>query len=161
MKFTDRFLPQYTELAYTSLFCCFPQEDHWHPWTLQRRGRAGGAELRLLHPRCPDHFQWSAKVCSQHLFSSPLINFWSNEVQAKNCWNPLMTEREEHIFLSEHHGNIIYWQKPNKDGRQHEFWKYLWVLNWQDCVSCLCFRDRQWKYILCRMTDFDCEFENL
>ncbi|XP_062306684.1 dermatopontin [Osmerus eperlanus] len=22
-------------------------------------------------------------------------------------------------------------------------------------------RDRQWKYILCRMTDFDCEFENL
>lgn len=30
-----------------------------------------------------------------------------------------MTEREEHIFLSEHHGNIIYWQKPNKDGRQH------------------------------------------
>ncbi|XP_036401421.1 dermatopontin-like [Megalops cyprinoides] len=21
-------------------------------------------------------------------------------------------------------------------------------------------RDRQWKYILCRMTDFDCEFEN-
>lgn len=25
----------------------------------------------------------------------------------------------------------------------------------------LCFRDRQWKYILCRMTSFDCEFENL
>lgn len=25
----------------------------------------------------------------------------------------------------------------------------------------LCFRDRQWKYTLCRMTDFDCEFENL
>lgn len=24
----------------------------------------------------------------------------------------------------------------------------------------LCFRDRQWKYILCRMTDFDCDFEN-
>lgn len=22
-------------------------------------------------------------------------------------------------------------------------------------------RDRQWKYTLCRMTDFDCEFENL
>ncbi|KAL1023391.1 hypothetical protein UPYG_G00040240 [Umbra pygmaea] len=22
-------------------------------------------------------------------------------------------------------------------------------------------RDRQWKYIVCRMTDFDCEFENL
>lgn len=25
----------------------------------------------------------------------------------------------------------------------------------------LCCRDRQWKYILCRMTDFDCDFENL
>lgn len=24
-----------------------------------------------------------------------------------------------------------------------------------------CFRDRQWKYTLCRMTDFDCEFQNL
>ncbi|KAJ0065221.1 hypothetical protein NL108_006576, partial [Boleophthalmus pectinirostris] len=25
----------------------------------------------------------------------------------------------------------------------------------------LCFRDRQWKYILCRMTDFNCDYENL
>lgn len=32
-----------------------------------------------------------------------------------------MTEWEEHIFLGKDHGNTIHWQKPNKDGRKHEF----------------------------------------
>lgn len=52
------------------VICGFLQEDHWHSWILQRRGRASCPKLWILYPRCPDHLQWSAKVCQEHFSMS-------------------------------------------------------------------------------------------
>ncbi|KAK6320718.1 hypothetical protein J4Q44_G00098250 [Coregonus suidteri] len=60
-----------------------------------------------------------------------------------SCWKSLEVPgqyREEGEFVIPSYGYFIRGAQTTFDG----------VL-----------RDRQWKYIVCRMTDFDCEFENL